>query len=719
MNARQIAISVVLFALSCGLCCEGQPVSSDHAGHAAEGSSPGSAAPVPHVVPAGDTRGEFEVRGIQAFAISPGGDIWAGSADGRLYVSRDWNKSWSEVAIGTHRDDEFGLSNEELDHLGFFDSEHALLAGYIGGDQRDEVLRTQDGGRTWTRAKLPHDIWVYDMKVSPDGHAWIVGSTGGLYVSADYGATWKATIAPFDGESRSNRVDFTTANRGAVGGLSGGLRWTEDGGRTWASLEPPPEIEEEDDAQTNADAVAIAIHFGGPIERVSGVWLLGDRIFVLQKARLFARDLPKNTAWREVRVRGRRVIAADRDGDGLVMATDDLRICRLTASLETVETITATAPSYPWQFAASSRGITLVTDRRGEVCVLDEQGLRCSRMHSEGDARTWPLRSFDRTADGTLFGVSASALYRSKDSGATWERLFEGNGFESVHASVDGQFAVVRCDSRLLSWRPGASTLDPISIADTEDASLRIVARRGHLWVATTLVAAKDGVTQRMLSTTDTVLVGPGFTALAFASADDGRSWRRVDRYVGGIATASWLGRDDMLTLCMSDGSVRRARLDPTTPSAWPNGFEELSSERSNVGGQWGSWIAFPESAEGWAGGRTFFEGPRAQHSLDGGRTWTQLSSSEEREDIPLIDTFLVGGTHCVRLVQSWRGPSHIERWKDGGFQTIRTIAAEVHDAVIDSTGCLLVRQRNAEVLRLDVDGESWTTLGRVPLAPE
>lgn len=187
-----------------------------------------------------DTRGEIEVNGARSLAISPAGDLWVGSRDGRLYVSRDWNASWKEVDTpARHPDGQFGLGGDQLEHIGFFDDKRAIVSGWIGDEERDEILRTEDGGTTWTLVKLPLPMWVYDAQVMADGHAWLVGSEGKLVGSSDFGATWSLLSAPFDQLRRSSAVCFDSVTTGVVGANIDALKITVDGGRTWTPIQTP------------------------------------------------------------------------------------------------------------------------------------------------------------------------------------------------------------------------------------------------------------------------------------------------------------------------------------------------------------------------------------------------------------------------------------------------------------------------------------------------
>ena len=117
--------------------------------------------------------------------------------------------------------------------------------GWAVGDNLDgygTILRSTDGGATWTRQGSPQDIpdVMLGSVVALDPlTCWVVGETAGGYGTIlrteDGGATWTrqgspATI-PDAGLAKISAVDRDTA---WVVGTPGAILFTEDGGRTWA-----------------------------------------------------------------------------------------------------------------------------------------------------------------------------------------------------------------------------------------------------------------------------------------------------------------------------------------------------------------------------------------------------------------------------------------------------------------------------------------------------
>ncbi len=101
------------------------------------------------------------------------------------------------------------------------------------------VIRSADGGGTWSRASVSDDFFT-DIHFPTAQTGYICGSSGTLLKTTDGGATWQ-TIRK-GGATKPKRQPFQALwfedeQRGWLAG-DGGLLWrTTDGGSTWAVIE--------------------------------------------------------------------------------------------------------------------------------------------------------------------------------------------------------------------------------------------------------------------------------------------------------------------------------------------------------------------------------------------------------------------------------------------------------------------------------------------------
>ena len=210
-------------------------------------------------VPAGPDNGGGR---MSALAADPNNfnRIWAGAADGGVFLSTDGGDTWTPMfdgqtvltigAIATHPTD------SNVVYVG---------TGEEGGGQYsydgEGVYRTTDGGATWTFLGLAETRHIGKIAidrlnaqrifVAAGGGAFDKDANRGVYRSSDGGATWTkvlyiaddtgavdVAVDPTDGGRvfaavwQRNRADNTTY----VGGPNSGVWRSLDGGTTWTRL---------------------------------------------------------------------------------------------------------------------------------------------------------------------------------------------------------------------------------------------------------------------------------------------------------------------------------------------------------------------------------------------------------------------------------------------------------------------------------------------------
>jgi photosystem II stability/assembly factor-like uncharacterized protein len=144
-----------------------------------------------------DTTGVETYCTIFAFEESPSepGVLWAGSDDGRVHVSRDAGKNWTDVTPGNMPAE--GTVN-------MFDiSPHGAgrvfmtVYRYRDNDFRPYIFLTENYGRTWkllTDGKngIPADHFVRAVKEHPERRGLLfAGTEFGLFISFDQGKHWQ------------------------------------------------------------------------------------------------------------------------------------------------------------------------------------------------------------------------------------------------------------------------------------------------------------------------------------------------------------------------------------------------------------------------------------------------------------------------------------------------------------------------------------------------
>ncbi|MFP2926643.1 WD40/YVTN/BNR-like repeat-containing protein [Pyxidicoccus sp. 3LG] len=372
----------------------------------------------------------------------------------RVFRSADAGRSWREAAEQTiamahalNAQREPGSvqdSGGNIDFLVWYTPEVGLMAGYIGA----RVVRTTDGGRTWSRVELPlpDELWVYDLERA-GGRTWLCGSSGNIYRSDDAGATWEAMKGtPFNAEDRCMDMSFLDPERGQAVGMRGSLWATEDGGTTWRRLEAPaqPPRKLSESLSLPADLRHIALLTpevtwvqgeGGRFQTTDGgkTWhptptTPGEDEAALRIARLpdgrsiitrgASGDSAPSNAW----VPSFEKSAAVMGDDTVVRFGGKLMSTFLSGRLVKTGPLTTAGSGVltPLEGLGPRQSGPWFGWKGDQVVVSHDQGLS---WLSVGRVPEQPLRTLTLTKDGRLFALTGTgALLDSPDVGRTWTR---------------------------------------------------------------------------------------------------------------------------------------------------------------------------------------------------------------------------------------------------------------------------------------------------------
>ncbi len=172
----------------------------------------------------------------RAIAIDPenGRTLVAGSRDSLLFRSDDAGASWRLLPFprGTP-----GVFNSVL--IDPKESPH-YYAGLDAGDSRDSgVYESKDGGQTWQALAGIRGFRIESLAMSPqDSGTLAAGTSKGVFVSMDRGATWRRISRENDPEMQDiTALTFDPSNTSILYAGTPHLPWkTTDGGATWHSI---------------------------------------------------------------------------------------------------------------------------------------------------------------------------------------------------------------------------------------------------------------------------------------------------------------------------------------------------------------------------------------------------------------------------------------------------------------------------------------------------
>lgn len=159
-----------------------------------------------------------------------------------MFITRDGGRTWSETQLHTLSNVKRGIP--EFLSIRFGGKKVGLAIGSVWQRIGKEdlvieslVMRTDDGGETWTRVNVPANVELYDLDFTDSSHVWIVGDKGLILSSNDGGLTWRTQTS---GVTRALfNVDFRDDENGYAVGGGGTILRTEDGGTTWQKMNNP------------------------------------------------------------------------------------------------------------------------------------------------------------------------------------------------------------------------------------------------------------------------------------------------------------------------------------------------------------------------------------------------------------------------------------------------------------------------------------------------
>ena len=154
----------------------------------------------------------------------------------KMFITRDGGRTWNETRI--YGENEFRGMSPEFLSIRFADRKRGIAIGSLLRRVRNEdivvdslVMRTDDGGETWTRIAMPTKTELFHLDFNGSSHAWIVGDNGVILATTDSGRTWVKQTSNTTNALYS--VDFRDDDEGEAVGEKGTILRTENGGITW------------------------------------------------------------------------------------------------------------------------------------------------------------------------------------------------------------------------------------------------------------------------------------------------------------------------------------------------------------------------------------------------------------------------------------------------------------------------------------------------------
>ena len=154
----------------------------------------------------------------------------------KMFITRDAGRNWTETRIFEPTD--FKNLTPEFLSIRFPGKKLGFVVGSLLNKNEEVVeslvMRTENGGETWTRVKITPKVELYHLDFVDESYGWIVGDKGLILMTYDGGLSW---IKQKSGSERAlYNVDFRDEDEGYAVGAKGTILRTENGGQVWETV---------------------------------------------------------------------------------------------------------------------------------------------------------------------------------------------------------------------------------------------------------------------------------------------------------------------------------------------------------------------------------------------------------------------------------------------------------------------------------------------------
>jgi photosystem II stability/assembly factor-like uncharacterized protein len=446
---------------------------------------------------------------VMSVVATSAGDLFGG-AWSSVYRSTDDGLTWEPLANG--------LPVAWVEYL-FADSAGNLYAGTTFG-----VLKSTDNGDSWFSIGPPgapgSGFNLSGMDMNEEGWITVSGSTEGMYVTTDDGATWEYL---FGLDSMLTAVSFESDEGYLTGNASGAVYRSTDLGLSWTLI---------NEGFWFSGISAFGFDTGGSLlvgTSIGGMFHTSDhgglwtqRNAGYDRATVYKLDTDSRG---DLFARTRTYLYRSTDQGDLWMPTNFGDDAEGNFAIDRDDDIFASTSFLPGS-RSTDHGATWTTISNGICCYIANFGFdgdgniyaAASGFHRSTDnGDSWEvistligLQTFVFTSAGTLVGGTIfGGIYRSTDGGFSWDSSGVGTPWRA--------FTTVAVD-------PG----DHAFLGSQDGGGLYRSTDQGNSWERLT-----SGLTDSVIRSVGSNMEGMLFTATGsdgvFSSADGGNEWQPVN----------------------------------------------------------------------------------------------------------------------------------------------------------------------------------------------
>ncbi|WP_202962404.1 WD40/YVTN/BNR-like repeat-containing protein [Congregibacter litoralis] len=175
------------------------------------------------------------------------GLLWVGSDDGKLHLTRDGGKSWTDLTAKLKGAPPAGWIKQILPSSYAANEAFVVIDNHLQGDVRPYLFYTRDYGATWENLLENQALPSYALSFVQDPvepRLMFLGTEYGLYVSLDGGGSWEQWL---EGYPSVSTMDMTIQRREGdlVIASFGRSIWILDDLTPWRALAADPTLRDE------------------------------------------------------------------------------------------------------------------------------------------------------------------------------------------------------------------------------------------------------------------------------------------------------------------------------------------------------------------------------------------------------------------------------------------------------------------------------------------
>ena len=355
-----------------------------------------------------DTRAELKTGGrIIGISVSPDERILLVDNTGATFYTDNIRSNWKYGTVVV-KEDESLLTRPTLDDVTFFNSDTAVITGYISKEshKKNGYYRTTNGGKNWQLLDYGGDSWIYTVYGDKQGNAWLGGLKKEIYYTSDYGASWQTKKIPLKSSDRIYGLDMINGKEGIASSDGNEIVVTTDNWKTVKNIPTPNDQVKHKKAPS-----------GYSDERIDAAVAWGDYYLVYQYKHYYYTD-KKEIAWKELPVEISS-FEADKKTNSLYAISKDRRAM-----------LFKTPESYVYlsnrQLDASAARMTVmnnalyVVDYTGDVYKISAtEFIKVTPYTIEHKIETPQVTTASKTL---VWGATGNQLYLSDNNGEDWYR---------------------------------------------------------------------------------------------------------------------------------------------------------------------------------------------------------------------------------------------------------------------------------------------------------